>query len=91
MNKVQLPLAAVIAAVTSLMANAASAQVHPEQPAYPHEKCYGIAKSGKNDCGFANHDCGQTVTSDGDPAAWIYVPQGTCLKITGGSLKPPAA
>lgn len=90
MSKTQQPLAAVIAAVTSLVAHAAIAQVHPEKPTYPHERCYGIARSGMNDCAFASNDCGQTVTRDGDPAAWIYVPQGTCLKIIGGALKPAA-
>jgi uncharacterized membrane protein len=90
-TKAQQPLAAVIAAVTSLVASAASAQVHPEKPTYPHERCYGIAKAGKNDCAHARNACGQTVKTDGDPAAWIYVPQGTCLRIVGGSPKPPVS
>lgn len=81
---------AAMAAVASLVASAATAQVHPPTPTYDHEKCYGIARAGKNDCGFAGHECGGTVTSDSDPAAWIYVPKGTCERIVGGALKPPA-
>lgn len=89
MSKTQQPIAAAIAALSSLVAGAASAQVHPEKPTYSHEKCYGIAKSGMNDCAFASNDCGGTVTRDSDPSAWIYVPRGTCLKIAGGKLEPP--
>lgn len=57
-----------------------------KEPTCSHEKCYGIAKGGMNDCAFASNACGGTATRDNDPAAWIYVPKGTCLKITGGSL-----
>jgi uncharacterized membrane protein len=82
--------AAAIAAVTSLVAGAATAQVHPATPTYDHEKCFGIARAGKNDCGTAVNQCGGTSTKDGDPAQWMFVPRGTCEKISGGSLKPPA-
>ncbi|WP_339861017.1 DUF2282 domain-containing protein [Paremcibacter congregatus] len=51
------------------------------------EKCYGIAKSGHNDCATANSSCAGTSTTDGQKDAWIYVPKGTCEKIVGGSLK----
>ncbi len=53
------------------------------------EKCYGIAKAGKNDCASAgNNSCGGTSKIDSDPKAWIYVPQGYCERIVGGSLQP---
>lgn len=26
---------------------------------------------------------------DAEPGAWVYVPQGTCKKIIGGTLEPP--
>jgi uncharacterized membrane protein len=42
-----------------------------------------------NDCFFAGNSCAGTVARDNDPQAWIYVPQGTCKKITGGTLEPP--
>jgi len=57
---------------------------------YKVEKCYGIAKAGKNDCQTATHSCAGTSTKDADGSSWIYVPAGTCTKIAGGSLKPKA-
>lgn len=83
-------VAAVAVAVTALIAQPTSAQVHPEKPTYKYEKCYGIAKAGMNDCFFAGNSCAGTATSDKMPGTWIYVPQGTCRKIAGGSLEPPA-
>ncbi len=55
------------------------------------EKCYGVAKKGKNDCGTSKHSCAAQATVDGDPEEWVYVPQGTCEKIVGGSLVKPKA
>jgi uncharacterized membrane protein len=78
-----------IAAIASLLASGAQAQVHPEKPTYKYEKCYGIARAGQNDCFFAANSCAGTATRDDDPQAWVYVPQGTCKKITGGKLEPP--
>lgn len=82
-------LTAIATAITSLLAQPAEAQVHPEKPTYKYEKCYGVAKAGMNDCFTAANSCAGTVTTDNSAAAWIYVPQGTCKKLTGGSLEPP--
>ncbi len=52
------------------------------------EKCAGIAKAGMNDCGALDdsHNCaGQAKASDLD-TEWVYVPEGTCKKITGGRV-----
>jgi uncharacterized membrane protein len=54
----------------------------------PVEKCYGIAKAGKNDCQTVAGACAGTASKDGQKDAWIYVPKGTCEKIVGASLKP---
>ena len=51
------------------------------------EKCYGIVKAGKNDCGTSGHACAGQSTKDGAPDEWIYVPKGMCEKIVGGKLK----
>ena len=40
------------------------------------EKCYGIAKAGRNDCQTANSSCAGTSKRDGQGDAWVYVPQG---------------
>ena len=53
------------------------------------EKCYGVAKAGKNDCkAGAGTSCAGSSTSDGQGDAWMYVAKGTCEKIVGGSLTP---
>ncbi len=75
----------ILAALTAVLAQAAQAQVHPESPTYEAEKCYGIAKAGKNDCFTANNSCGGTAKVDNDPTLWKYVPQGECVKL-GGTL-----
>jgi uncharacterized membrane protein len=52
------------------------------------EKCYGVAKAGKNDCAANGHSCAAQAKTDGDKSEWIAVPKGTCEKIVGGSLTP---
>ena len=50
------------------------------------EKCYGIAKAGKNDCATATSSCAGTSTQDRQKDAYIAIPKGTCSKIAGGTL-----
>ena len=57
------------------------------QPKFEAEKCYGVAKAGKNDCQTANSSCAGTSKKDSQGDAWIYVPAGTCDKLVGGSTK----
>ena len=51
------------------------------------EKCFGVAKAGKNDCQTSKSACAGTSTKDGQKDAWLYVPKGTCDKLVGGSTK----
>jgi uncharacterized membrane protein len=51
------------------------------------EKCAGIAKAGKNDCGTSKHACAGQAAKDSDKEEWVYVPTGTCDKIVGGTVK----
>jgi len=61
----------------------------PPPTAFKTEKCYGIAKAGKNDCASTgNNSCGGSSKLNSDPKAWIYVPAGYCDRIVGGSLQP---
>jgi len=53
-----------------------------------HEKCYGVAKKGMNDCGTKMHSCSGQSKKDGDATEWLYLPKGTCGKVVGGSLAP---
>lgn len=52
------------------------------------EKCYGIVKAGKNDCGANGHSCAGQAAKDGDANEWILVPEGTCDKIVGSNTEP---
>lgn len=55
------------------------------------EKCYGIVKAGKNSCNTSKHACSSQAKTDADGNEWIFLPKGTCEKITGGSLVPVTA
>jgi uncharacterized membrane protein len=75
------------AAIASLIAvGLASAGAHALAAKEGMEKCAGIVKAGKNDCGTSKHSCMGQAKADGDAEEWIYVPKGTCEKIAGGKL-----
>lgn len=77
------------ALIAPALAPAAQAQTAVPAPQFSAEKCYGVARAGKNDCASTgNNSCGGTSRRDSDPAAWIYVPTGMCERIVGGSLQP---
>lgn len=66
---------------------AAYAAPAPVPAGFTAEKCYGIAKAGKNDCASAgNNSCGGLSRVDSDSKAWLYLPAGACEKIVGASL-----
>lgn len=78
---------AVIASAAAVALSLASTQAVAAKK--DMEKCYGVAKAGKNDCASSgNNSCAGTSTRDGDPNAWIFVPAGTCDKLVGGSTSP---
>jgi uncharacterized membrane protein len=84
----RLLLAAVAAAVAvpavALTMQAQSRTAPTDAPA--REKCYGIAKAGKNDCAStAGNSCAGTSKVDGDKKAWLYVAEGYCERIVGGT------
>lgn len=79
------------ALAAAIVAPAAMSAQQPVQPptAFKAEKCYGIAKAGKNDCASTgNNSCGGSSRLDRDPKAWIYVPAGYCERIVGATLQP---
>jgi uncharacterized membrane protein len=81
-NKTSVTAAASILAI-ALISNPVS--VHAGKEGF--EKCTGIAKAGMNDCGANGHVCAGQAKTDGDANEWVYVPEGTCDKIVGGSVK----
>ena len=91
MTDTKLIVSSALAALTVLEATTAFAQSGPAaKPGYEFEKCYGVVKAGLNDCQTNTHSCAGTSTADNQGDAWIYVPSGTCTKITGGSAEPKA-
>ena len=70
--------------VTGLFLVGTSGATMGSKPGF--EKCAGIVKAGKNDCGTASHACGGQATKDGAPDEWIFVPEGMCEKIVGGTV-----
>jgi uncharacterized membrane protein len=90
MKKTNLLVAsAMIAALAMPMASNAQSGPAPK-PKFDAEKCYGIAKAGRNDCQTANSSCAGTSRRDGQKDAWIYVPAGTCERLVNGSGQPRA-
>ena len=79
----------ILAALSAAVAISAS---QAEGEMKDKEKCYGIAKAGKNDCGTANgaHDCTGQATTDKDKNDFKYVKIGDCEKM-GGSTTVPAS
>ena len=49
------------------------------------EKCFGVAKAGKNDCAAGAHSCAGQATKDGDKSSFIALPAGVCARLSGGS------
>ena len=82
-KRAKVAVAAVLAAGTTMATS--SAYAVPDAP-QQWEKCAGIAKAGKNDCGALDgkHGCASQSTADNSAQEWVYVPAGTCEKITGG-------
>ena len=61
------------------------AQAGPVAQPSGSEKCYGIAKAGKNDCAAGVHSCAGQGTKNADKSSYVYLPVGACEKIVGGS------
>ena len=85
---------AALAATLALTLTAGAA--HAANPGAPHtEKCFGVAKAGKNDCkAGAGTSCAGTSQADYQGNAWKLVKAGTCTSIRTpkgfGSLTPKA-
>jgi uncharacterized membrane protein len=76
----------IASAIGGLMALNVAAAAEMGKASGATEKCYGVAKAGKNDCAGNAHACAGQAAKDGDAKEWIKVPKGTCEKIVGGSL-----
>jgi uncharacterized membrane protein len=77
-----------ISAISSLLTLSAVAFATPSFAAdkADMEKCYGVAKAGKNDCAGAAHACAGQSKVDAGGKEFITLPKGTCERLAGGSL-----
>lgn len=80
---------AILCAALAGVISAATAQAM-QAPDPAKEKCYGIAKAGKNDCASADgaHSCAGHAAKDNDPVEWMWVESGQCAELK-GSLEAP--
>lgn len=83
MKKNHTIISSTIAGIIAL--GSTTAHAVPDQPKN-WEKCAGIAKAGQNDCGALDgkHSCSGMSTEENSSNEWVYMPEGTCTKITGG-------
>lgn len=80
-NLTALSAASALIAMAGVIAAPASADIAEK------EKCYGVAKAGKNDCAAGpGTSCAGTSTVDYQGNAWKYVDAGSC-EAMGGTLK----
>ena len=84
MNIRNLALAAAVGSLLSLGLTTASAADDKADK----EKCFGVAKAGKNDCAANGHSCAGQAKMDNAPAEWAYVPKGECEKMGGKTAAP---
>ena len=94
MNKRQAMIAAALAGMCAAASSTAFAHNHGDKgdkadkgAKVAQEKCYGVAKTGANDCASSNgsHGCAGQAKTDNDPTEWKNVAKGTCEKL-GGKL-----
>ena len=80
-------------AFATTMGVAATSVDASEQAKVEKEKCYGVVKAGKNDCGNAagTHSCAGHASTDADGGEWLSLPKGICERLAGGSLEPIVA
>jgi uncharacterized membrane protein len=77
MNMKTLAIAAAVGSLLALSANPSFAGEGSK------EKCYGVAKAGKNDCAANGHACAGQSKVDNDPAEWKHMPKAECEKMGG--------
>ncbi|MEL7291322.1 MAG: DUF2282 domain-containing protein [Pseudomonadota bacterium] len=78
---------AVTTAITGLIALGGTLLTAAPAVAAEKEKCYGVAKAGKNDCATKTSSCAGTAKQDNQSDAFVVVPKGLCGKLAGGSTQ----
>jgi uncharacterized membrane protein len=81
-------VSSVLGALAAAAALSTTAHAGPVAQPSGSEKCYGVAKAGKNDCAAGVHSCAGQGTKSGDKSSFVYLPSGACEKLAGGSTAP---
>jgi uncharacterized membrane protein len=81
-------VSSVLGALAAAAALSTTAHAGPVAQPSGSEKCYGVAKAGKNDCAAGVHSCAGQGTKSGDKSSFVYLPSGACEKLAGGSTTP---
>jgi uncharacterized membrane protein len=89
MNRTRLMITTAIASLTTGTLLAATSASAADVRCAEQERCYGVAKAGKNDCATSSSACAGTAKQDSQKDAWVYMPKGSCLKLAGGSTAAP--
>ena len=58
---------------------------------FDRERCFGVVRAGRNDCGTVKHACAGRAPRDAASNEWVLLPAGTCSKIVGGKSRPDSA
>lgn len=75
------PSFALAAALGTVLALGATSAMAADNAKPANEKCFGVAKAGKNDCAAGpGTTCAGTSQKDQQGNSWKYVPAGTCTK-----------
>ena len=78
---------ALASAMTGLIALAGTVASTSAVAGEAKEKCYGVAKAGKNDCATKTTSCAGSAKEDGQKDAFIVMPKGRCDRLHGGSTE----
>jgi uncharacterized membrane protein len=88
------PLANAVVVGAALLATLAAVQHYTHALDAPgarfvfeRERCHGVVRAGRNDCGTSTHACAGQAREDGGAEEWISLPAGTCERIAGGRLR----
>jgi uncharacterized membrane protein len=86
MNVTTKGLIATSAMLGALALSSVQSFAGPAMQPVASEKCYGVAAAGKNDCAAGAHSCAGQSTKNFDKASFVYLPNGACSKLAGGSM-----
>ncbi len=89
MNRTRLLITTAIAGLTTGSLLTAATASAADVKCAEQERCFGVAKAGKNDCATTTSACAGTAKQDFQKDAWIYVPKGTCTRLAGGATAAP--